>query len=138
VLERKIAGKSNAYQAFIDDCYVIGEQGALAMCVVVFSKFKTWCREHGQLDALRSAPTSRHLGKLLRKHVRGLEGLKLFRPGGTGPRYYVGIRLKTDADLDVEDELEVSVGQNEPKTEPEVVQIQRKVVQIRGRFLRRF
>jgi hypothetical protein len=105
---------------------------------VPYSKFKTWCQEHGQLDALRSAPTSRHLGKLLRKYVKGLEGLKLFRPGGTVPRYYVGIRLKTDADLDVEDELEVSVALNEPTTEAEVVQIQPKVVQIRRRFLRRF
>jgi len=72
------------------------------------------------------------------KHVKGLENLRLFRPGGTGPRHYVGIRLKTDADLDVEDELEVSVAQDEPKTEPDVVQIQPRVVQIRGRFLRRF
>jgi putative DNA primase/helicase len=36
VLERKVAARSNAYQAFIDDCYVTGEQGALAMCVVVY------------------------------------------------------------------------------------------------------
>ena len=105
-LATKVAAKSNAYQAFADDCLIIGVQGISTQCEKVQAKFRRWCEENGQLDALRSNPTSRHLGRQLRKWVKGLENLRIFRPGQDEKREWVGVRLKTEADLDREDNVE--------------------------------
>jgi len=106
-LAKKLAARSNAFQAFVDECCVIGEQGASMRCEKLYAKFQEWCQDNGQLDALRSTPQSHHLGRHLRKQVRGLESLKLFRAGANQPREYVGIRLKTKVDLDVEDGVQI-------------------------------
>ena len=106
-LARSVAAKSNAYQAFSDECFIINEQGVSTQCEKVFFRWRKWCEDNGQLDALRSCTTSHHLSRQLRKNVRGLEKLKIFRRSASDKREYVGIRLKTVADFDIEDEVEV-------------------------------
>jgi len=106
-LATKLAARSNAYQAFADDCLIIGVQGASTRCEKVHAKFYRWCEENGQLDALRSCRNSRALGRQLRKQVRGLENLRTFRETSVAKREWVGIRLKTEVDLDLEDGVEI-------------------------------
>jgi len=134
VLWRKVAAQSNEYQAFADECLDIGVQGVSVKCINVFLRFKKWCAQTGQLNALKSAPSSKHLGKLLKKHVKGFTG-KWFRPGDNAPREYVGVRLKAEVEFEVEDEVKVGV---EDEVKEEVKEKEAVVLQIRRGFLRRF
>jgi putative DNA primase/helicase len=126
-LEKSIAASSNPFQAFFDDRCVFDVNGSVRIGVL-YANFQSWCTVNGYFNVLRSVPYPQHLGRELRKQVRGLEKLKKFRPGDNQKREYVGIRLKNAVELEGEDDVGVEV---KPVAEA-------KVVQIRRGFLRRF
>jgi putative DNA primase/helicase len=107
-LAREVAERSNPWEAFVQDCTTIGFDRTVRP-TILFWKFQDWCQENGRVDLLKSVKSPQHLSRELRKHVRELEKLKYIRPddenGDSGPRLYVGIGLKTKADLEKEEDI---------------------------------
>jgi hypothetical protein len=72
----------------------------------LFHVFQNWCEENGHVDLLKRVTIPSHLSRELKDKVTELADLKPFREHGED-RVYLGIRLKTRAELR---------GEPEPKT----------------------
>jgi len=104
----------------------------MVQCTSLFFAFQGWCGENGKLDLLRTVTAANQLTPVLKKEVPELEDLKLVRPNGM-QRHYVGIRLKTNAELEgaIENERKLEVKPKEGKIE------ERRVVVEGTKFRRR-
>jgi hypothetical protein len=74
------------------------DPGGSVTCGALYVKFRVWCEQNGT-DLLKQAPNSQSLGRLLRNRVVGFrQAVTTFREH-EGQREYLGIRLKTKAEL---------------------------------------
>jgi putative DNA primase/helicase len=108
-LARDVAGKSNPYQAFIQDQCVFDPGGSVRPTFLLW-KFQDWCHENGRIDLLRRVTTPSLLSRALKKEVPEFRRLDTFRPYEE-QRQYLGIRLKMRAELEQEDDVDL------PKTD---------------------
>ncbi|HKF12905.1 MAG TPA: phage/plasmid primase, P4 family [Xanthobacteraceae bacterium] len=103
-LGKEVARSSNPIRAFIDDRCVLGVGGEVRP-IVLFNVFRSWCEDNGQVELLKRITTPSHLSKELKNKIEELAELKTFREHGED-RVYLGIRLKTRAELRGEPEPE--------------------------------
>ena len=96
----------------------------------MFHVFQNWCEENGHVGLLKRVTIPSHLSRELKDKVTELADLKPFREHGED-RVYLGIRLKTRAELRGEPEP-VTKNVAEPEPKAEAVKIVR-----RERFIRR-
>ena len=68
--------------------------------------FQNWCEENGHVDLLKRVTIPSHLSRELKDKIPELSDLRTFREHGED-RVYLGIRLKTRAELRGEPEPEV-------------------------------
>lgn len=96
-LARELEAGSNPWEAFFQYRCVIDPAGSVT-CGMLYLGFVGWCGDNGRPDLLKQAPNPQLFAKQLRKNVRVLQAVKAFREF-RGQRKYLGIRLKTKAEL---------------------------------------
>jgi putative DNA primase/helicase len=91
-LAKELTAKSNVWQGFWDDTFIL-EKGGMVAFSDMYSAFLKWCKDNGREDLLIKVTEHTHLSRELQKKVWAFRGLEEYRPGG-GKRHYLGLRLK--------------------------------------------
>jgi putative DNA primase/helicase len=110
-LERELAERSNAWQAFFNDTCVFDQDGTVTKGWL-FGKFQLWCEKKGRSDLMRTVTEPQHLTRVLNKEVEGFSDLKDWRPkaddDGGRKRYFLGVRPRTKADREAETKVDAN------------------------------
>jgi putative DNA primase/helicase len=113
-LARELAAKSNVWQGFFDDVFLLDREGMVTFGML-WTKFQWWCEENRRMDLLRKVTQPSHLTRVLNKEVSAFRHLQEYRPDG-GKRHLLGIKLRKAGEIDDGVDLVSDNPPNPPKT----------------------
>src|SRR5262249_5536790 len=133
---KQISRDTYPFKAFMEDWIVVDRDGEIRP-IVMLCRLHEWCRQNGESDLLKRVTIPSHLSRKLKEYIlrENIEGINL-EPlrSGNDPRVWIGLRLKTKAELEGRPELKLV----KTDVEPVVADVKPMIRVVSRRFLRRF